>query len=155
MANNKPIGGVESCSLYPADAVTTAMFSCDGVEIELSETPIEVTLLDDASKYEECAQSKLGATCVSHLLQLVAERNEAGRWLDNDFIERAYLNGLVAVVSLCDGRRLLAGYSALFGNEQPLRLENVISTSGSSLNETPSVTLRLVSQDTEFSREIL
>ena len=154
-ANYKSVGGVESCSLYPADAVTVALFSCEGCEIELSGAPIDIPLLDDSSKYEEYSQTKLGATCISHLLHLVAERNEANQWLDNNFIERAYTEGFVAVVSLCDGRRLLAGYSAQFGDEQPLRLESLTSTSGTSLNETPSVTLRLISQDTEFSPKIL
>ena len=154
-ANYKSVGGVESCTLYPADAVTTALFSCEGCEIELSGTAIEVPLLDDASEYEECSQMEVGATLISHRLHLVAERNEAKSWLNDHFIERAYTEGLVAVISLYDGRRLLAGYSAQFGDEQPLRLESLTSTSGTSLNETPSVTLRLISQDTEFSPEIL
>ena len=155
MMSNKPVGGVERCTLYPADAVTTALFSCDGCEVELVGSPIEVSLLDDASKYEEYSQTDVDATLISHLLHLVAERNEAKQWLNNDFIERANTEGFVAVISLCDGRRLLVGYSMNFGNEQPLRLDSIISTSGKSLNETPSVTLRLISQDTEFSPEIL
>lgn len=153
--NYKSVGGVESCSLYPTDAVTTALFSCEGCEIVLSGTPIEVPLLDDTSKYEECSQAEAGATITSHTLHLVAERNEAKQWFDNDFIEQAHTEGFVAIISLCDGRRLLAGYSAQFGNEQPLRLKSLTSTSGTSLNDTPSVTLQLISQDTEFSTEIL
>ena len=147
----KPVGGVESVALYPTDAVVTALFSSDGCEVKLSGTPIEVPLLEDASRYEESSSFEHNVTSVSHLLCLVAERNHAKVWLDNNFLEQAAFEGFVAIISLCNGHRLLAGYSAQFGSEQPLRLEALISTSGNNLRETPSVTLRLISHDTEFS----
>jgi hypothetical protein len=150
----KPVGGVESCALYPADAVITALFSSEGCEVELSGTPIEVPLLEGASQYEESISTERGAVCISHQLHLLAERNDAAEWLDNALLERASFDGLIAVISLCDGRRLLAGYSAQFGNENPLRLTALSSTSGNSLHETPSVALHLVSCDTEFSAPI-
>lgn len=153
--NYKPVGGVESAALYPTDAVVTALFSSEGCEVELSGAPIEVALLEDASTYEESAHLEQGATSVSHRLRLVAMRNDADKWLDCDFIERASFDGVVAVIELCDGRKLLAGYSAPLGDEQPLRLESVLSTSGNSPHETPSVTLQLVSCDTDFSAQIL
>ena len=154
-SNYKSIGGVESVALYPADAVATALFSSEGCEVELSGTPLEVPLLDDTSYYEECAHSKCGTTTISHLLHLVAERSDGEAWLDNHFLERASLEGVIAVVSLCSGVRLLAGYSAQFGCEQPLRLDSTTSSSGNSPHETPSVTLRLLSHDTDFSAKIL
>ena len=86
---------------------------------------------------------------------LVADRGEAEAWLNNDTLERLAIEGAVATVGLEDGRRLLVGYSPHFGNEQPLRLEGLVSTSGRSLHDKPSVTLRLISHDTEFSNEIL
>ena len=154
-SNYKPVGGVESCALYPAEAVLTALFSSEGCEIELSGSPIDVPLWEEASQYEEVVNMERGAACISHRLRLVAERNDAAEWLDNRFLERASFDGLIAVVSLCDGRRLLVGYSAQFGNEHPLRLDSLASTSGNSLHETPSVTLQLVTNDTEFSAHIL
>ena len=154
-SNYKPVGGVEGVALYPADAVVTALFSSAGCEVELSGTPIEVRLLDDSSHYEESSDFKQSVTSVSHLLHLVADRGDAEEWLDRNFLEQAAFEGFIAVISLCDGRRILAGYSAQFGNEQPLRLEALISTSGNSLSETPSVALRLVAHDTEFSQTIL
>ncbi len=153
--NHKPIGGVESVALYSADAVQTALFSGDGCEVVFDKDPIEVPLLEDASKYEECSNLENGVISISHLLHIVAERNNAENWLDADFIEQASFEGFVAVISLCDGRRLLAGYSAQFGEEYPLRLENIISTSGTNLGEIPTVALRLVSHDTEFSPQII
>lgn len=152
---HKPIGGVESCALYPADAVVTALFSSCGCEVELTGAPIEVVLLEEASSYEERALMKNGATSVSHRLNLVATKNDANEWLDNDFIEQASFDGFIAVITLNDGRRLLAGYSASFGDEQPLRLESIVSASGNNPHDTPSVTLQLVSCDTDFSAQIL
>lgn len=154
-SNYKPVGGVESCTLYPADAVETAIFSSRGCEMQLCGEGVEVPLLEDSSRYEEESRSRDGVVKVSHLLHLVADRKEAEEWLDNNLLERLAIEGAVAVVTLEDGRRLLAGYSPHLGNEQPLRLESLISTSGSNLHDRPTVTLRLVSHDIEFSSEIL
>ena len=52
-SNYKSIGGVESVALYPAEAVARALFSNEGCEVELLGTPVEVTLMEDASHYEE------------------------------------------------------------------------------------------------------
>jgi hypothetical protein len=154
-ATYKPVGGVESVALYPADAVTTALFSSEGCEVELSGTPIEVPLLEDASQYEESSELRHGVITISHKLLLVADKDNAAEWLSDDFIEQASFEGFIAIVSLCDGRRTLVGYSSHLGSEQPLRLEKIISSSGKSLSESPSVTLQLISHDTEFSPIIL
>lgn len=151
----KAVGGVEGVALYPADAVVTALFSSEGCEVELSGTPMEVELLEDKSNYEEVSESRSGAIKISHQLTLVADRREAGAWFDEAFVERCSIEGVVAVVSLCDGRRLLVGYSARFGDEQPLRLSSLTFASGSCLHDKPTATLQLVSYDTEFSQEIL
>ena len=151
----KPVGGVESATLYPADAVEMALFSDDGCEVELSGEGLCVPLLDDGSHYEERAECKGGIHKVAHALHLVADRASGDEWFDADFLERASVDGVVAVITLYDGRRLLLGYSAHFGGEQPLRLESLESSSGESLHDIPTATLRLVSYDTEFSPEIL
>jgi hypothetical protein len=155
LSRSKPIGGVEGVALYPADAVTSALFSSEGCEVELSGVAVEVPLLDDSSYYTETSKTTNGVTRISHLLHLVADRNDATEWLTEEFIERAYFEGFVAVISLCSGRQLLAGYSALFENEQPLRLESLTHSSGSGPHEVPSVTLRLIAHDTAFSPNIL
>ena len=154
-ANYKPIGGVERCTLYPADAVQAAIFSSEGCEVQLRGEGIEVELLEETSRYEEESKGVDGIVKVSHLLNLVADRKEAEVWLDNDFLEHLVIEGTIAIVTLEDGRRLLVGYSSHFGDEQPLRLESMISSSGNNLHEQPIVTLRLVSHDTEFSSEII
>ena len=154
-SNYKPVGGVESCALYPDDSVVTAIFSSEGCTIKLEGSPVEVPLLDDASSYDESTLSKQGATSVLHSLRLVADRGCAEEWLEEEFLERAAFEGFVAIITLNDGRRLLAGYSSRLNAEQPLRLGKIVSTSGNALRETPSVTLELVSYDAEFSPEIL
>lgn len=151
----KPIGGVESCTLYPADAVVAALFSSRGCEVELYGTPTEVALLDDASHYEESLENESGVVKVRHTLNLVADASLAQEWLEPRFLERCATEGVVAEVRLTSGRHILVGYSATFLNEQPLRLETLISTSGKSPKDHPTVTLRLLSHDTTLSCEIL
>lgn len=151
----KPIGGVESATLYPADAVEMALFSSNGCEVALQGEAIAVELLDDASYYQEVAENHQGAKRVSHTLHLVADRIKGQRWLEEEFLERCAVEGVIAAIKLCDGRHLLAGYSATFASEQPLRLESATSTSGTSPHDIPTVTLRLVSHDTAFSPVIL
>lgn len=151
----KPIGGVESVALYPIDAVEWAIFSANGCEVELSGSPIEVELLDKGSFYQEQSENREGANRISHLLSIVADRKNGQVWLDEEFLERVAIEGVIAVVGLCDGRTLLVGYSATFGEEQPLRLETITSASGISPHDNPTVTLRLVSHDTSFSQVIL
>ncbi len=155
LSSYKPVGGIESVALYPADAVARAIFSCEGCEVELSGDAISVPLIDDGSQYEECSEGNNGIQRVAHSLRLTADRECACEWFSPDFVERVAIDGVVAVISLCDGRRLLAGYSVHFGCEQPLRLEKLISNSGESLRDIPTATLHLVSYDTEFSPEIL
>ena len=154
-SRSKPIGGVERVALYPADAVVTALFSSEGCEVELSGVAVEVPLLEDSSYYTENTETTHGATRISHLLHLVADRNDAAEWLTDDFIERASFEGFVAIIQLCSGRQLLVGYSALFENEHPTRLESLTSTSGSGPHDVPSVTLRLIAHDTAFSPNVL
>jgi hypothetical protein len=153
--NYKAVGGVERVALYPTEAVEEALFSSEGCEVTLAASPIEVEPLDDGSRYEEEATNRDGATLVTHRLHLVADRSSAERWLEQDFLERAAVEGVVAVVTLCDGRTLLVGYSAHFGNEQPLLLDSLTSSSGEGAHDSPRVTLQLHSHDTEFSTELI
>ncbi len=154
-ANYKPIGGVESCSLYATDAVAATLFSGSECSVTLSAEPLAVELLDDASFYEEEITTDTGGRRVKHTLTLVAARTEAQAWLDEEFVERVASEGVVATVKLCDGRELLVGYSAHFAEEQPLYLASLSVASGRKLLDTPQVVLTLVSHDTELSHEIV
>lgn len=151
----KPIGGVAGASLYPANAVESVVFEGDRCEVIFSEDGVGVELIDDASSYEEQVYSKQGALLVEHRLTLVAERNRGLAWLSGEWQERAATEGVIAVVELCDGRKLLVGYSSLFGAEQTLHLDSLLVSSGQKLLDTPRLTLQLVSYDTELSCEMV
>ena len=69
----KPVGGVESCTLYPADAVVTALFSSEGCEVELSGTPMEVELLEDKSNYEEMIYEGYGPHGIAVLVETATD----------------------------------------------------------------------------------
>lgn len=149
----KPVGGVARVVLCrPSDDMEiafdeegcTAVFNCEGVG---------VTLLDDRSSFEECASPQAGAVSVVHTLTLVASRNAAAPWLAPDFIMRATHEGLVADITLNDGRRLLCGCSEALGSEQPLRLVSLRSDSCCRLSQTPALELTLRSEDTAFACE--
>lgn len=155
-SNYKPVGGVKRVLLYPAEAAKRILFSSEGCEVEFASTdPIEVELMEDMSSYEERAEATKGQTKIAHILQLVADRAKGEAWLETDFLEMASIDGVVAEVMLADNRRLLVGYSPTFGDEQPLRLKSLSSSSGSTLHDRPTVTLRLESHDTAFSCEII
>lgn len=152
---HKPIGGVESVALYPTNAVESVLFSSRGCEVSFVADPIDVELLENSSYYEEKLTCKNGTAKITHRVVITAEREWADRWLSNKFLERASMEGLVAKVKLCDGRNLLVGYSAHFGDEQPLRLESLLYNSGRTPHDRPTVTLTLLSHDTAFSQTIL
>ena len=152
---HKPIGGVASVRLYPAEAVESVIFLDGGCRLALSTEGVEVELVDDKSIYEEQLNNKGGSLLVEHRLRLVAERNQASVWLDREWQERLATEGMVAVVELNDGRKLLVGYSEEFGDEQPLYLSSLVSSSGEELLDSPRLTLQLVSCDTRLSCEII
>lgn len=153
--NYKPVGGVESCALYATDAVAAALFSGSECSVSFSAEPLVVELLDDASHYIEEVTNDTGGHSVKHTLTLVADHAKGGAWLDEEFVERATSQGVVAVVRLCSGRELLVGYSAHLADEQPLLLASLSLSSGCKLLDTPQITLTLVSHDTELSHEIV
>ena len=155
MVDQKPVGGVDAVVLYPADAVKHALFSQWGCEVEFQGEGVAVALIDDASLYEEVVSSAKGIVGVTHSLTLVARYKDAGVWLATPFLERLAQEGVIATVALSDGRSIVVGYSQHFGEEQPLMLESVTTSSGRALSETPSVTLRLVSHDTALAAEII
>lgn len=151
----KPVGGVKRVLLYPTEAIKKVLFSKKGCEVEYSAAPIEVELMEDKSSFEERAEAVKGQTRITHILQLVSDRAKGEEWLKPDFLEMISIDGAVADVELADNRHLLVGYSTTFGNEQPLRLESLSSSSGSTLHDKPTLTLRLVSHDIAFSCEIV
>ena len=66
----------------------------------------------------------------------------------------AETEGLIALVTMASGERLLAGWSARFGTSQPLRPGSFAMESGiKPLDGTPAV-LTLASEDTDPAAEL-
>lgn len=157
MSGYKPIGGVVFVKLYPADAVTSAEFSDEGVRLEVEEgcNCVEVELVDDRSSLEDSVESRSGVLLVKHQLELIALRNSAAAWLEREFLEMCATVGVVAVVEMTCGRKVVVGVSESFLTEQPLRLDSLTSLSGRSPLDAPLVHLRLVSQDCSLAGEFV
>ena len=136
----KPVGGVARVALYPtygdiglrfAGGVCEATFDCE---------PVEVPLTDDRSSFEELLDNSSGP--------LVAERGEASQWLSAEFADSLSRQGVIADVTLNDGRRLIVGCSERMERDFPLRFVSLHSDSGRRLSDTPTLTLTLRSTDT-------
>lgn len=131
---------------FGEDATTYNTLMFDDVEAVM-----ECSLMEDASIYEERISFDEGVAAVQHTLTLVADRNGAAAWLEQEFLHDGSDKGLCAVVTLNDGRQLLVGYSERFGAEQPLHIAEIVSTCGRSLADLPTITLTLTSFDTTAS----
>ena len=147
----KPIGGIAHCALYPADSVRIESVTTGGCSVSFVGEPYEFELFDERSTFSEQMLSDKGILKVIHRLELVADRNFASAWLAPAFTHQAIDRGVVARLTLTDGRELLVGYSWKFASERPLRLSSLTFNSGSRANETPTLTLTLTSEDTAFA----
>lgn len=142
--------------LFAADNVARVTFGADASTylrlIFTSATAVmECSLLEDTSSLEESMSFEGGAVAVRHTLTLVADRNLAAAWLGPEFRNESLLKGLCAVVTLNDGRQLLVGYSERFGAQQPLRIKEIISSSGQRPSEAPTITMILENYDTSVA----
>ena len=144
----KPVGGVARVALYPTYGDLRLSFA-DGVcEAEFYCKSAEVPLIDDRSSFEELLSNSSGPISVTHTLTLVAERNAAAQWLSAEFADALSRQGVIADVTLNDGRRLIVGCSERMERDFPLRFVSLRSDSGKRLSDTPTLTLTLRSTDT-------
>ncbi|MBQ5635677.1 MAG: hypothetical protein IIV10_05145 [Alistipes sp.] len=151
----KPIGGIAHCALYPADSVRVKSITTNGCDVLFANQSCEFDLFDEHSSFNEQMLSDKGVLKVVHRLELIADRNLASSWLEIPFTHQAIDKGLVARLTLTDGRKLLVGYSKKFEFERPLRLSSLSFNSGSRANETPTLTLTLTSEDTAFAMPLI
>lgn len=151
MSYHKPIGGVEFCELHFADSLASISFEDEECCLEFMDDGIAVTLADDLSSFVERLDCDRGVAKVEHRLRLVAQRNEADEWLDRNFMRRAAHAGIIALLTLNDGRTLAVGVSQHLGTEQPLRLGSLTCDSGVAPADTPRVILELHSTDTALA----
>lgn len=143
MAENnsfKAVGGILAAELFPVATLASADDIIEG-------GGIEVELADYASHYDESFSSDNGLVSVEHTLTLVAERANAGKWIDAEFLRHCAVEGVAARVWLATGEVLTMGWSPRFGFEQALRLDSVKALSGSRPKHRPRVELTLSSRD--------
>lgn len=145
----KPVGGVARAALYPARGDVELRFASGVCEVRFCCEPAEVPLIDDRSSFEELLDNSSGPVSVTHTLTLVAERGAAERWLSWDFADDVSRQGVIADITLNDGRRLIVGCSERMERDYPLRFVSLRSDSGKRLSDTPTLTLTLRSIDTD------
>lgn len=119
-------GGVTSVLLMSADEAIGAVFSSEGVALSLpSVSTVDVVPEEDSAQWTEVVERREGATRVEHRLEMaIPWAHQAVRLITDS------PRGVVAVVTLLDGRKILAGYSAKFAAEQPLRIGSMTRISG-------------------------
>lgn len=157
----KPAGGVAAVQLFSTANIRDLEFSDDGPQYRCTrlefcnpEAVMQCRLLEDRSSLVEQLSTDNGPAAVTHTLRLTADRNFAEAWLDPRFTAELMAYGAAAVVTLSDGRMLLAGVSRKFELEQPLRLKLLKVDSGCRPADEPTVELVLESVDTAFAAQL-
>lgn len=157
----KPAGGVAAVQLLSAANIREAEFSagntrctCIALGFCDPQAVMQCRLLEERSSFVEKLTVDEGPAAVTHTLHLVADRNLAEAWLEPAFTAELMTRGAAAVVTLTDGRRVLAGVSRKFGLEQPLRLKLLKVDSGRRLADEPTVEMVLESVDTSFAAQL-
>lgn len=153
----KPAGGIEAVALTPAGNLLRAAAAADGeLEVALRDEGllIEMPLLEERSTYTERTDTQAGPPRVRHTLTLALSREEAQRLFDPAFRRTATTEGFIAIVTAASGERLLAGWSARMGSEQPLRLDALQNESGAKPIDGTAVLLTLTSEDADPAVEI-
>jgi hypothetical protein len=137
----KPVGGILSAELFPTRELSS-------IEHAIAGRGIAVYLMDDGSLYEESFVEHDGLVSVEHTLTLCSDRHLSQAWFDEDFLQRAAVEGVAARILLATGEELTLGWSERFGFEQTLRLRSLSFDSGSQPNDSPRTVLTLVACDT-------
>lgn len=157
----KPVGGVAAVLLTSVDNILDAEFADNGrgeiclhLRFGSDSEVMECRLLEDRSSFVETMESSATTASVTHRLTLVADRNLAEGWLEPGFTAELLNRGAAAVITLADGRQLLAGVSRKFGCEQPLRLKKLNVDSARQPVDEPTVVLVLESVDTAFAAQL-
>ena len=127
------------------------MAGCDVLDAtQLTALP----LAEQRSSYAERLDTDAGPQRIRHTLTLVVGREAFRKAFTPALRRAAETEGLIALVTMASGERLLAGWSARFGTSQPLRPGSFAMESGiKPLDGTPAV-LTLASEDTDPAAEL-
>ena len=147
----KPAGGITAAAITPAGNLLRAALGADGrAEAVFRDGTLltRLPLAEQRSSYTELSDTQAGPHRVRHTLKLVVSREAARTLFDPAFRRTA------ATVTAASGERLLIGWSARLGTEQPLRLGSVSNESGvKPLDGTP-VVVTLTCEDADPAPEL-
>ena len=153
----KPAGGITAAAITPAGNLLLAALGADGrAEAVFRDGTLltRLPLAEQRSSYTELSDTQAGPQRVRHTLKLVVSREAARTLFGPAFRRTAATEGLIATVTAASGERLLIGWSARLGREQPLRLGSVSNESGvKPLDGTP-VVVTLTCEDTDSAPEL-
>jgi hypothetical protein len=108
-----------------------------------------VELPEDSARYGEKAVRESGALKVEHTLAFLLDPvGGAAANFISSLEEWSRHSGMVAIVELLSGERLLVGFSRRFLARMPLRLSAVEGSTGGKPSERSALTVTLRSTDT-------
>ena len=140
----KPAGGITAAAITPAGNLLRAALGADGRAEAVFRDGTLLTRLPLAEQRSSYAER----------LDTVGCREAARTLFDPAFRRTAATEGLIATVTAASGERLLIGWSARLGTEQPLRLGSVSNESGvKPLDGTP-VVVTLTCEDADPAPEL-
>lgn len=151
-------GGVASiylmeCRFAPAPEVDPEDGSCSLPGAAAAGRLTEFSAEEDSASYTETALETPHGMSVTHRLEFrIADLSPASRRALGEILSSP--SGVVALVELRGGSRLLAGWSERFGFTRPLRPAAVTSASGSTPGQRAGRTIILESVDTEAARNV-
>ena len=129
----KPAGGVAAVTVTPAGNLLRAAVAADGRAEAIFRDATQLTALplaEQRSSYAERLDTDAGPQRVRHTLTLVVGRETFRKAFTPALRRAAETEGLIALVTMASGERLLAGWSARFGTSQPLRPDSFAMESG-------------------------
>lgn len=143
-------GGVRSAAWAAADDVETVAYdratgSVTALVLREGVAPVRYDYVEDSALWQETLTAYRGTVTVAHelTLSLAAPGAAAGREIE----ALAACSGVVVLLTLSCGGRVLAGWSPELGTERPLRLTEAAYTSGRRFADLPAEALVLRSED--------
>ena len=108
------------------------------------------TFREDRARYsEEQSGSSPLAPLVQHTLVMEFPATKGSRSIVEGLITACRTGGVVAVVTMASGEKIVAGSSIRFGAGYPLRMVKIESTSGRTPADFPTIAVTLESIDAD------
>lgn len=149
---SKTVGGVSKIELVGVGSIEKVVLSpqkelCREVRLKEGAGFVRYSFREDQATYTQKSVSHQPVVLVEHTLWMFLERVDSDSIRAVRELAEASQEGLLALVTLATGERLLVGYSRHLGCEQPLRVVKMESESGESPKERSGVRVVLSSVD--------